>query len=102
MQDRESVALDEQLSVGHSHAYLGCSALYPRQHLLRTGFWGLIPGFGMPDVNSGIIDDLGMPDNQIDTSGMPDPWVWHARSMDLACQIHGSGMNLACNVMNPA
>ena len=63
----------------------GCSAFYPRQHLLRTGFWGLIPGFGMPDVNSGIIDDLGMPDNQIDTSGMPDPWIWHARSMDLAC-----------------
>ena len=24
--------------------------------------------------------------------GMLDQWIWHSMSMDLACQIHGSGM----------
>ena len=33
-------------------------------------------------------------------SGMLDPWIWHARSVDLACWIwHARSMDLVCQML---
>ena len=49
-------------------------------------------GWSVPLPVPRLKDDLGMPDFAINASGMPDSRIWHARSMNLECQVRICGM----------